>query len=67
MIDINGKTLKKGQICKVHPSKTSIARKPYEVSIEYSTFDEGQLMTVGPSYNARINEYLLNRLEIIKF
>lgn len=66
MKDINGKTLKAGQICKVHPSKTSIKRKPYEVSIEHSTMDVGKLMTVA-SHKARINDYLLKRLEIIKF
>ena len=67
MKDRNGKTLKAGQIFKVHPSKTSTTRKPYEVSIEYSNMGDGGLMTVGISHNARINEYLRKRLEIIKF
>jgi len=65
MTDINGKTLKAGQICKVHPTETSISKKPYEVSIQHSTMDAGELMT-QQSHCARINEYLLKRLEIIR-
>jgi len=67
--DRNGNTLKSGQTCKVYPAtrpdgSLSTARRPYLVKIRPSTFNKGELMT-SAKHNARINEYLRERLEIV--
>ena len=65
MKDINGKTLKAGQICKVHPSDNSIAREPFYVEIKRRYLFGALWTSIPDGHDALINQYLLSRLEII--
>lgn len=67
--DRNGVKLQEGQRAIVHPTKTSQSKKPYEVNLVVADqWGEGpELMTEVPGkHKARINNYLMSRLEVIQ-
>lgn len=71
MKDLNGTKLKVGQVCRVHPSKTSICRKPYFVEIisKYKgikrLLNREIMASIEGHHEAWINDYLLKRMEVV--